>query len=94
MPPVAVPHVNGPPAMSLAEFIRTHHEEIIRAFSAFAQTLMPPGAEMTEAELRDYAKQHLAAFKVPVRIELRTEPLPRNANGKIMKRDLKRELGL
>jgi long-chain acyl-CoA synthetase len=35
----------------------------------------------------------LAAFKVPVRIELRHEPLPRNPNGKIMKRELKRELG-
>ena len=30
-----------------------------------------------------------AGFKIPVRIELRREPLPRNANGKIMKRELR-----
>jgi long-chain acyl-CoA synthetase len=37
--------------------------------------------------------EHLAAFKVPVRIVFRDEPLPRNANGKILKRQLKQELG-
>jgi long-chain acyl-CoA synthetase len=52
-----------------------------------------PGSTVTEDELRKHAQAQLASFKVPVRIELRAEPLPRNANGKIMKRDLKRELG-
>jgi len=52
-----------------------------------------PGSEITEDDLRKHAAAQLAGFKVPVRIELRSEPLPRNANGKIMKRDLKRELG-
>jgi signal transduction histidine kinase len=47
--------------MSLTEFIRGHHEEIIRDFAAYAKTLMPPGAEMTDAELRDHAKQMLTA---------------------------------
>ena len=47
--------------MSLPEFIRTHHEEIIREFAAFAKTLMPPGVEMTDAELRDHAKEILTA---------------------------------
>ena len=47
--------------MSLAEFIRAHHEEIIRSFSAFAKTLMPPGVEMTEEELRDHASEMLTA---------------------------------
>jgi long-chain acyl-CoA synthetase len=36
--------------------------------------------------------QHLAAFKVPVRIELRAEPLPRNPNGKLLKAKLKEAL--
>ncbi len=50
---------------------------------------LKPGATATEAELRAFVAARLAAFKVPVRVLFRTQPLPRNANGKIMKRDLK-----
>ena len=39
-----------------AAFLHGHHEEIIREFAAFTKTLMPPEGEMTEAELRDHAK--------------------------------------
>jgi signal transduction histidine kinase len=48
--------------MSLPEFIRTHEEEIIREFAAFAKTLIPPGADMNDAELRDHAKEILTAI--------------------------------
>ncbi len=54
---------------------------------------LAPGFSATAEELQTYAAERLAGFKVPVRIELRNEPLPRNPNGKIMKRELKRELG-
>lgn len=47
--------------MSLSAFIRDHHEEIISEFAVFARTLMPPGADMTEAELRDHAEAILTA---------------------------------
>ena len=47
---------------------------------------------MTEDELRAHVAERLAAFKVPVRIWFRDEPLPRNPAGKILKRDLKDEL--
>ena len=47
--------------MSLSAFIRDHHEAIISEFAVFAKTLMPPGAEMTEAELRDHAEEILTA---------------------------------
>lgn len=47
-------------SMSLSAFIRDHHEEIISEFAVFAKTLMPPGADMTEAELRDHAEEILA----------------------------------
>jgi len=33
----------------------------------------------------------LAPFKVPTRLRIRPEPLPRNAAGKFLKRDLRRE---
>jgi long-chain acyl-CoA synthetase len=52
-----------------------------------------PGSSLTEASLREHASKHLAGFKVPIRIDFRSEPLIRNANGKILKRDLKQELG-
>jgi signal transduction histidine kinase len=54
--------------MSFAEFIRAHHEEIIREFAAFAKTLMPPGVEMTDAELRDHAKELLTALDVDMHL--------------------------
>jgi long-chain acyl-CoA synthetase len=50
------------------------------------------GAATSADELRQHVAQRLAAFKVPVHIELRDQPLPRNANGKIMKRQLREEL--
>src|SRR5690242_10476648 len=47
--------------MSLRAFIRDNHETIITEFAAFARTLMPLGADMTEAQLRDHAEQILMA---------------------------------
>ncbi|MDB5541868.1 MAG: fatty acid--CoA ligase [Devosia sp.] len=48
-----------------------------------------PTAATTEAELREYVRERLAAFKVPVKVAFWPEPLPRNANGKIVKTQLK-----
>lgn len=54
--------------MSLADFIRGRHEDIIREFAVFAKTLMPPEVEMTEAELRDHAKEILTAVVEDMRL--------------------------
>ncbi|WP_151954557.1 class I adenylate-forming enzyme family protein [Sphingomonas sp. EC-HK361] len=48
-----------------------------------------PGCSATEAELQGWVRERLAAFKVPVAIRFVDETLPRNANGKILKKDLK-----
>jgi long-chain acyl-CoA synthetase len=48
------------------------------------------GAEATEEELKAFLSTRVAGFKVPVRILFRSEALPRNANGKILKNELKR----
>lgn len=53
---------------------------------------LAPGSTATEDELRAFVGERLAAFKVPVKIWFMSEPLPRNPNGKIMKRELKAEL--
>lgn len=50
---------------------------------------LAPGTEATEAELQAWVKRHLAAFKTPVAIRFVHDTLPRNANGKILKKDLK-----
>jgi acyl-CoA synthetase (AMP-forming)/AMP-acid ligase II len=47
-----------------------------------------PGAVIDEAELVAWVAAALAYFKVPARWEIRREPLPRNATGKVMKHAL------
>ena len=54
-----------------------------------AVVTLKPGAHADEAELRAWVADALAAFMVPVRVLIRTETLPRNANGKILKSELK-----
>ena len=44
------------------------------------------------AELKGHCAGLLADYKVPDAITLRREPLPRNANGKLLKRDLRLEV--
>ena len=48
------------------------------------------GMHASEAELRAFVAERLAAFKVPVKIILCDEFLPRNANGKIVKTELRK----
>ncbi|HVN00653.1 MAG TPA: class I adenylate-forming enzyme family protein [Caulobacteraceae bacterium] len=55
-----------------------------------AVVTLKPGAEATERELRAFVAERLAAFKVPVKILFLRETLPRNANGKILKNELKK----
>jgi long-chain acyl-CoA synthetase len=50
---------------------------------------LKPGGTAGEAELKQWVRERLAAFKVPVEIRFWPEPLPRNANGKILKTELK-----
>ncbi|WP_255586623.1 class I adenylate-forming enzyme family protein [Hephaestia mangrovi] len=50
---------------------------------------LAPGMSASEAELQEFVRARLAGFKVPVAIRFVDETLPRNANGKILKRDLK-----
>ncbi|MFN3522321.1 MAG: class I adenylate-forming enzyme family protein [Phenylobacterium sp.] len=55
-----------------------------------AVVTLKPGAQATEQELRAHVAERLAAFKVPVKVKFWPETLPRNANGKILKNDLKK----
>ncbi|MHB8529535.1 MAG: class I adenylate-forming enzyme family protein [Caulobacteraceae bacterium] len=58
-----------------------------------AVVTLKPGAAASEEELRAFVAARLAAFKVPVKILFWSETLPRNANGKIVKAELRTLFG-
>ena len=78
------------PAVSDAAVIGIPHTVLGEEVGAVVQ--LAPGKSATEDELKRHVAERLAAFKVPVRIWFRDEPLPRNPAGKILKRDLREEL--
>ena len=43
------------------------------------------GSKLTQPDVQQWAAETLANFKVPAHVEIRTEPLPRNAAGKLIK---------
>jgi acyl-CoA synthetase (AMP-forming)/AMP-acid ligase II len=57
-----------------------------------AAVKLRPGHSATEQELIAICRQHLAGYKVPRRIEFR-DALPRNAAGKLLRRDLQIQRG-
>jgi long-chain acyl-CoA synthetase len=62
----------------------SYHGEVVKA------CVVPRDATVTADELKAYCKKNLAAYKVPVEIELR-ESLPQSAVGKILYRVLRDE---
>jgi long-chain acyl-CoA synthetase len=42
-------------------------------------------SDLTDDGLRAWCAEALASYKIPAHVEIRTEPLPRNASGKILK---------
>jgi acyl-CoA synthetase (AMP-forming)/AMP-acid ligase II len=49
------------------------------------------GQSLTEQELRDFLKTDLSAYKIPSKVFFRDELLPRNASGKFLKREVRKE---
>jgi long-chain acyl-CoA synthetase len=78
------------PAVMDAAVIGRPHKVLGEEVVAVVQ--VAPGTEADEAGLIAHCRERIAAFKVPVTIDIRREPLPRNANGKIVKQALKDEL--
>ena len=55
--------------------------------------VLPKDGQVLSAEdLRAYLQPKLAGFKIPSRIVLVSKPLPRNAAGKFLKRELRDSL--
>lgn len=59
-----------------------------------AMVQLRAGATADAAALRAHVATRIAAFKVPERIDIVDEPLPRNANGKILKPQVKSVMGI
>lgn len=77
------------PAVMDAAIIGIPHKVLGEEVGAVVQ--VKPGMSVTEDELRAHVAGQLAAFKVPVEIHIQTDPLPRNANGKILKSELREQ---
>ncbi|MGA2521685.1 MAG: class I adenylate-forming enzyme family protein [Acidimicrobiales bacterium] len=54
-----------------------------------AAVVLRPGTKVSADELARHVHDRLAAFKVPTHIWFRSEPLPRNPQGKVLKRELR-----
>lgn len=54
-----------------------------------AVVTVSPDSTLDEAGVKTWVAARLASFKVPAHVRITREPLVRNANGKILKRDLK-----
>lgn len=53
-----------------------------------ACVVLKPGATLTEAELIAHARHHIAGYKCPKSVDF-IEALPRNASGKVLRRELR-----
>ncbi|SFR67986.1 Acyl-CoA synthetase (AMP-forming)/AMP-acid ligase II [Marinobacter daqiaonensis] len=50
------------------------------------------GQELTENEIRQFCRENLADYKTPDYVTIQEDPLPRNANGKLVKAGLKERI--
>ena len=74
------------PAVTDAALIGLPHQQLGEEPAAVVH--LAPGMRASEAELQEWVAERLAKFKVPVRIAFTPDTLPRNANGKILKKEL------
>ena len=71
------------PDVQEAAVVGVEHEELGQEVKAIV--VPEPGRAPSPAALAAWVAERLAAFKVPAHFEIRREPLPRNATGKVLK---------
>ncbi len=75
------------PAVYEAAVFGIPHERLGEEVAAVV--MLRPGATLTAEELTAHLKPHISGFKIPTKIAFATEQLPRNASGKMLKRELR-----
>lgn len=74
------------PAVAECAVVGVDHPDLGQEVAAVV--VLRPGTSVTEDELRAFAAERLAYFKVPTRWRITQEPLPRNATGKTMRKQV------
>ena len=77
--------LNAHPAVQEAAVVGVDDESYGQRLAAYV--VLKPGERVAEDDLRKHVKAHLAGYKVPRDVTLLDE-LPRNASGKVLKREL------
>jgi len=78
------------PAVHEAAVFGVPHERLGEEVAV--AVMLRDGASLSADELRQHVGSRLAPFKVPTYVFFRDAPLPRNASGKMLKRQLQREV--
>jgi len=79
--------LNAHPAIREVGVIGAPHEKWIE--TPMAVVVLKLGAEVDEKALIGFTRERLAHFKCPTRVRF-VESLPRNASGKLLKREMRR----
>jgi long-chain acyl-CoA synthetase len=90
---IATPHVENcllaHPAVGEVAVIGLPHASLGEELAAIV--VLRQGQQATAGELRSFAAATLAHFEIPTQWRFRTEPLPQNVAGKVLKRELRTE---
>ena len=89
--------INIAPA-EVEQFLRTHPDvkeaavvgvdDREKGQVAVAFVIADTAVSIGEGQLRDYCKEHIASYKIPVRIIISSEPFPTTSTGKLSRRQL------
>lgn len=80
-----------------------HHDAVVEAIvfgvpderlgeAVVAVIVLRPDASLTADELREFLSTDLSAYKIPSKVWFRDEPIPRNASGKFLKREVRDQI--